>query len=168
MFQANYKRRYQLGMEALTRNEEIWFVHPNGKWFVSNMGRMEQVPRIEYGIDSKRTYERKCILRKNTGICVLETFVGLRPSGMYCLHWDDTRTNNHLNNLRWGTPKDNMTDAARNGRRPGFHTMSGDWASHCGILGGSKGGLARAKALSAERRSEIARKAAAARWNKKK
>jgi hypothetical protein len=35
-----------------------------------------------------------------------------------------------------------------------------------GKLGGSKGGTARAKNLSARRRREIAKKAAAARWNK--
>lgn len=37
-----------------------------------------------------------------------------------------------------------------------------------GRLGGIVGGPARAKTLSAERRSEIARKAAAARWGKLK
>lgn len=36
-----------------------------------------------------------------------------------------------------------------------------------GRLGGLKGGKARAKALTPEQRSEIARKAAAARWGKK-
>ena len=35
-----------------------------------------------------------------------------------------------------------------------------------GKLGGKKGGLARAKKLTAKRRSEIAKKAAAARWKK--
>ena len=37
-----------------------------------------------------------------------------------------------------------------------------------GKLGGKKGGPARAKALSSERRSEIARAAAKARWTKEK
>jgi len=37
-----------------------------------------------------------------------------------------------------------------------------------GRLGGKKGGLARAKALSAERRREIAQKAIEARWKKAK
>ena len=37
-----------------------------------------------------------------------------------------------------------------------------------GRLGGLKGGKARAKKLSAEKRSEIARKAAEARWNREK
>ena len=35
-----------------------------------------------------------------------------------------------------------------------------------GLAGGRKGGLARAKSLSEERRKEIARKAAQARWSK--
>ncbi|MDR2209591.1 MAG: hypothetical protein LBE22_11685 [Azoarcus sp.] len=39
-------------------------------------------------------------------------------------------------------------------------------AVELGRLGGIKGGAARAKKLSAEERSEIARKAAKARWNK--
>jgi hypothetical protein len=36
-----------------------------------------------------------------------------------------------------------------------------------GRLGGQKGGKARAKSLTPERRSEIAKKAAAARWSQK-
>lgn len=40
-------------------------------------------------------------------------------------------------------------------------------ASALGRKGGLKGGNARAKVLSSKRRSEIAKKAAAARWNKK-
>lgn len=39
-------------------------------------------------------------------------------------------------------------------------------ASILGKLGGSKGGLARAATLSADRRAEIAKRAAIARWKK--
>jgi len=39
-------------------------------------------------------------------------------------------------------------------------------AAALGRLGGLKGGKARAKSLTAKKRSEIAKKAAAARWNK--
>src|SRR5688572_18421470 len=41
-------------------------------------------------------------------------------------------------------------------------------AVELGRLGGRKGGVARARKLSAKKRSEIARKAAKARWSKKK
>lgn len=46
---------------------------------------------------------------------VLEAFVGPRPPGMQTLHWDDVKTNNHLSNLRWGTPQENQYDRIRNG-----------------------------------------------------
>lgn len=45
----------------------------------------------------------------------LTAFVGPRPEGMECLHWDDDPTNNALDNLRWGTRVDNMRDMSRNG-----------------------------------------------------
>lgn len=48
-------------------------------------------------------------------ILVLETFVGPRPKGMKGLHKDDNRKNNKLRNLYWGTQKENMEDADRNG-----------------------------------------------------
>ena len=48
---------------------------------------------------------------------------------------------------------------------PSFKSLS-DFASQLGRLGGLKGGNARAKALSKEERSKIAKRAARARWNK--
>lgn len=47
---------------------------------------------------------------------VLEAFVGPRPKGMECCHWDDDGSNAHLTNLRWDTRRANMADALRNGR----------------------------------------------------
>jgi hypothetical protein len=47
---------------------------------------------------------------------VLECFVGPCPPGFWALHGDDHRTNNRLDNLRWGTPLENRQDAIRNGR----------------------------------------------------
>lgn len=54
---------------------------------------------------------------------VLEAFVGPRPRGLYGLHWDDDVDNNTLPNLRWGTQRENMEDAKRNG-------STGRW-THC-------------------------------------
>ncbi|MCB1288289.1 MAG: NUMOD4 motif-containing HNH endonuclease [Mycobacterium sp.] len=46
---------------------------------------------------------------------VLKTFVGPAPEGHIACHWDDDKTNNHLDNLRWGTYSDNARDTLRNG-----------------------------------------------------
>ena len=47
---------------------------------------------------------------------VLEAFVGPRPDGHECCHYDDDPMNNHLSNLRWDTRSANSFDAIRNGR----------------------------------------------------
>jgi hypothetical protein len=41
---------------------------------------------------------------------VLLAFVGARPDGMLACHNDSNQTNNHLDNLRYDTPKGNMND----------------------------------------------------------
>jgi HNH endonuclease/NUMOD4 motif-containing protein len=48
---------------------------------------------------------------------VLTAFKGVPLKGMQGLHNDDDTTNNQLLNLRWGTPKENHADSARNGVR---------------------------------------------------
>ncbi len=40
---------------------------------------------------------------------VLETFVGPMPKGYHGAHLDGSRDNNNLDNLRWVTPKENMS-----------------------------------------------------------
>lgn len=65
---------------------------------------------------------------------VLEAFIGPCPKGMETLHHDDVKSNNRLDNLRWGTRKENVADRLRNGndfsRRkthcPKGHPLSGD------------------------------------------
>lgn len=47
---------------------------------------------------------------------VLEAFVGPCPPGMQCRHLDGNPKNNRLENLCWGTSKENHEDAARHGR----------------------------------------------------
>ncbi len=46
---------------------------------------------------------------------VLEAFVGPRPAGMECLHYDGNPGNNHVNNLSWGTRSQNEMDKVRHG-----------------------------------------------------
>lgn len=49
---------------------------------------------------------------------VIEAFVGSCPSGMQCCHNDGNHANNRLENLRWGSPKENADDRNRHGTGP--------------------------------------------------
>jgi len=69
---------------------------------------------------SKAGYLQINLRRRNTKYLhelMLETFIGPRPKGFYALHRDDNKTNNRIDNLYWGTPKENMADMTRNGKR---------------------------------------------------
>jgi hypothetical protein len=46
---------------------------------------------------------------------VLEAFVGPCPEGMECRHLDGNPGNNRLENLAWGTARENWEDALRHG-----------------------------------------------------
>ena len=46
---------------------------------------------------------------------VLRAFVGPCPEGMECRHLDGNPQNNNLNNLMWGTCKENRADAMEHG-----------------------------------------------------
>jgi len=60
-----------------------------------------------------------------------------------------------------------ITTTEREDQRSAHHEQSKNPAAVAlGKLGGKKGGVARAKKLTAEQRSEIARLAATARWSK--
>lgn len=47
---------------------------------------------------------------------VLEAFRGPRPAGHECRHLDGNVLNNRLDNLKWGTPKENKGDTVAHGR----------------------------------------------------
>lgn len=68
---------------------------------------------------------------------VLEAFVGPAPDGMFGCHNDGNPFNNRVDNLRWGTPKENMRDKAVHGTN---HELN---KTHCpaGHLHGGKNNI---------------------------
>ena len=46
---------------------------------------------------------------------VLETFVGPRPDGYVCRHLNGNPLDNRLDNICWGTPKENAQDSIKHG-----------------------------------------------------
>lgn len=117
---------------------ESWRVIPGYEGFyeASNAGRVRSVDRtlangkrrkgkILSPARGKLTEHQHVILCRNgkrkmqfVHRAVLESFVGPCPDGMEACHRDGVPTNNHLGNLRWGTPVSNMQDRLRHGNNP--------------------------------------------------
>jgi hypothetical protein len=105
-----------------------------GRYSVSNLGRVRSEPRVvKHGLTE--TYTVKGQILKTTpsklgrpqfsdgyengllvSLAVAEAFIGPRPPGLLVRHLDDDPLNNRLDNLAYGTYKDNHEDAKRNGR----------------------------------------------------
>lgn len=125
---------------------EVWRDIPGfeGYYQASNMGRIKSLSRQIFISKSNRSigYYRRvnerflkpgltsngyfsCTLwveheshQQTIHSLVLESFSGLRPDGLYGCHKDDDKTNNRLENLYWGTPKENSGDKIINGNQP--------------------------------------------------
>jgi len=118
--------------------EEIWKDIPGyeGLYQASDLGRIKRLDKFKWnGKGYQRLNEMILSLkvRKDGRLkidlykhnifktylvhrLILETFVSPCPEGMECCHRDDNPSNNRLDNLYWGTRKDNETDKKRNGK----------------------------------------------------
>jgi hypothetical protein len=125
------------GVAAMQSNER-WLPVPGfeGLYEVSDQGRVRSVDRVVVNtLGYRHTYrgkirvprtDRDGYLRLNltrgaerVGIhihrLVLETFVGPRPEGMFSCHFNDIKTDNRVENLRWDSSSANTKDSIRNG-----------------------------------------------------
>lgn len=110
----------------MTNDHEEWRQAPGyvGGLEVSNRGRVRNRKGPLRGninasgyrvIDVRREGEKRsrgALVHR----LVLEAFVGPCPPGMQTRHLDGDPGNNHLGNLRWGTPAENNRDTLRHGR----------------------------------------------------
>jgi hypothetical protein len=124
-------------LDLIDLPDEVWkdVVGYEGRYQVSNMGRVKRLPRVVKQARGERLLEERiqkqtplksghlhANLRRNSEThtvlihrLVLEAFVGPCPCGFECCHEDDDSVNNILTNLYWGTRKDNIGDRRRNG-----------------------------------------------------
>lgn len=78
---------------------------------------LEGEPKKLVGSKTKAGYTLIGFGRKNRRYLhqlMLENFVSPRPQGMVACHKDDNPSNNHIENLYWGTPKQNLADRRKN------------------------------------------------------
>lgn len=123
-------RQYKSSMSAIMPFESLpdenWLpvVDYEDLYLVSDFGRISRFGKIlKPGRGCGRNRHRLICLSRNgrsktmrVHRLVLTAFVGPCPKGMQGLHWDDDAHNNHLSNLYWGTPGQNMQDKVRNGK----------------------------------------------------
>jgi len=120
---------------------EVWKDVPGYEGFyqVSNLGRVKSMARIriagrggaqqlperlkkpgktKFGYIVVGLYRnskcKQCWMHR----LVLEAFIGPRPHKMETRHLDGDKTNNRLENLKWGTIEENWEDKRRHGTAP--------------------------------------------------
>lgn len=87
-------------------NTGLVFNHRRGRLQVADL--TSRYVRYAISANGKRR-------RENAHVLVLECFVG--PSnGLWGLHRNDIKTDNRVENLYWGTPKQNSLDRIANGK----------------------------------------------------
>lgn len=72
------------------------------------------IPNVRTGYLDVMLWGKKPRLRKVSQL-ILEAFVGLRPAGYETRHLDGNITNNRLDNLAWGTRRNQFDDQVRHG-----------------------------------------------------
>ena len=111
---------------------ELWSKIPGEDYEASSLGRIRSVDRWKRGGNGLRFYKGKVLkasidtggyLTVTLGNCdqrrvhclVMLAFVGPPPKGMEVCHRDGVRPNVTLDNLYYGTRKQNIEDARRHG-----------------------------------------------------
>lgn len=108
---------------------EVWKPVPGyeGIYEISNFGKVNSIrngERFPRKLNTKTHYTSfscKKLPEHKTQKCfyihslVAQVFIGPRPEGHVVRHLDGNRRNNHLSNLAYGTPQENVADAIAHG-----------------------------------------------------
>lgn len=98
----------------ITSDGRVWSLPRKGRG-AKNTGRWLTPSRKNNGYMHVSVTRNKKHYNRHVHRLVLEAFVGPRPEGMECRHLNGRRDDNRLENLCWGTPKENQHDRVRHG-----------------------------------------------------
>jgi hypothetical protein len=104
-----------------------------GVYEVSNLGRVRSPRGVLKATPASTGYPTAMLYLdgvrhpRTVHSLVLEAFIGARPEGAVARHLDGSRANNHVDNLQWGTPRENVLDTIRHGRHRGASKTHCDW-----------------------------------------
>ena len=86
-------------------------------FYVSKTGRIFK--ELNYSGRGNRDIKYKCVSFKSERLdvhrVVADQFLTNEDKNPWVLHIDDNPLNNNVENLKWGTPKENAADAIKNG-----------------------------------------------------
>lgn len=106
----NFKMIYGYPLYKVGSDGSVWSFAKGTKWKKLNAGTTKSghqvVVLVRDGVKKSHNVHR----------LVIEAFIGLCPKGKECLHKDGNPKNNNVDNLRWGTRKENCNDTIRHGR----------------------------------------------------
>ena len=99
---------------AIGDDGSVWSCH-NNRWLLCDSWRRlkPQVGTGGYWTVTLCRHQKRHTRKVATLVAL--TFLGPRPGKQQVLHYDGTRTNDCLNNLRWGTQSENTADSVRHG-----------------------------------------------------
>lgn len=112
-----YKDHYKVSSYGRIKSVERRAVHSRGGTQIVRERILIQSTAQNGGYPSVVLSKNGTRSNKKVHHLVLEAFVGPCPKGMECCHKDDNPQNNHIDNLYWGTHKQNWEDAVKNGRK---------------------------------------------------
>lgn len=109
-----YEGIYEVSSHGRVRSLDRTVTHSNGQ--VHRLkGKALRMTLNHYGypfVDLRNQGKRRV---RTVHSLVAEAFIGTRPEGMEICHNDGNPTNNHAENLRYGTRSDNMLDRVEHG-----------------------------------------------------
>ncbi|UAK38469.1 NUMOD4 motif-containing HNH endonuclease [Gordonia bronchialis] len=117
-----FEGRYEVSSHGRVRHVPVIGAWPNSSPGGNRLRKVGR-PLNERGSLDVRGYRRVgltnragCHRQRMVHILVLEAFVGPRPKGAWGLHRNGDSDDNRIENLYWGTPRENALDRVRHGR----------------------------------------------------
>ena len=104
-----YEGEYQASNKGRIRSLDRYVKHRNGTKFCPGV-LLHQHFREDGYYELSLRYDKWLVHR-----LVLMAFVSLNPEGMECRHLNGIKTDNRLENLKWGTRLENFQDRLKHG-----------------------------------------------------
>jgi len=95
-----------------------YFISKNGEVYLSKSNKYLKPIKKNTGYLYVFLYNHKGMKKHYIHLLVLNIFKGKKPEGYEARHLDGNKQNNHINNLEWGTKKENTDDKRKHGTIP--------------------------------------------------